>query len=483
MNMGFRFFDLFGRIYGVTLFSSIAFCAVATIFTAADLDRAMRRNSSGQEFELKAKIISARLNAWIAVEDDTGAVILEKCRDGSYPTVLRAGDMAVLRGSISTFVISFATAECRSIDIIGSDAPPVVHTVSIREFTSGKFDSQLVRVRGLVKDVFRDELDPAWTYLVLTTANDAIYAAFMTKDQKSFDGASLIGCEVLVDGICNPNEGGARHHTGRTLIAENKDSLIVIRKPVFWTLTRLLVVSGILLAALIAVFLWNIALRIAVERKSRDLLRSNIAQVKAELRVDERTRLATELHDSVAQDLLGISLQIDTALRIADTNRDRMLQMMKSASRMLKMCRDELRNSLWDLRNKAFDEPDMDKAIRQTLAPHIGDARIRIRFDVPRQKLQDSTAHDLFRILRELTSNAVVHGGARNIMIAGVLDAGKLRFSVQDDGIGFIPDSRPNTEQGHFGLDGIRERVLRHHGTMQIVSSPGKGCKVSITLS
>ena len=132
MNMGFRFFDLFGRIYGVTLFSSIAFCAVATIFTAADLDRAMRRNSSGQEFELKAKIISARLNAWIAVEDDTGAVILEKCRDGSYPTVLRAGDMAVLRGSISTFVISFATAECRSIDIIGSDAPPVVHTVSIR---------------------------------------------------------------------------------------------------------------------------------------------------------------------------------------------------------------------------------------------------------------------------------------------------------------------------------------------------------------
>ena len=142
MNMGFRFFNLFGRIYGVTFFSSIAFCAAATIFTAADLDRAMRHNSSGQEFELRAKIISARLNAWIAVEDDTGAVILEKCSDGSYPTVLRAGDMAILRGRISTFVISFATAECHSIDIVGSDVLQTSSsTLSLRHLTGwGKAD-------------------------------------------------------------------------------------------------------------------------------------------------------------------------------------------------------------------------------------------------------------------------------------------------------------------------------------------------------
>ncbi len=125
----------------------------------------------------------------------------------------------------------------------------------------------------------------------------------------------------------------------------------------------------------------------------------------------------------------------------------------------------------------------MGKAIRQTLTPHIGGANLRIRFDVPRLKLQDSTAHDLFRILRELTSNAIVHGGARNILIAGVLDGGRLRFSVQDDGCGFVPETRPGTEQGHFGLDGIRERLRRHHGTMAIASAPGKGCKVSITLA
>ena len=461
----------------------MAFCAAATIFTAADLDHAMRSNSGGQEFELKAKIVSARMNAWIAVEDDTGAVILEKCRNGRYPAVLRAGDMAIIRGRVSTFVISFATAECRSVDIIGSDVPPVVHPVSIREFNSGKFDSRLVRVRGLVKDVFRDELDPAWTYLVLATADDAIYAALTAKDPKSFDGTNLIGCEILVDGICNPNEGGARHHTGRTLIAENEDSLIVVRKPVFWTLARLLVVSGILLAALIAVFLWNITLRAIVDRRSRDLLRSNIAQVKAELRVEERTRLATELHDSVAQDLLGISLQIDTALRIADTDRNQMIHMMKSASLMLKMCREELRNSLWDLRNKAFDEPDLGKAVQQTLAPHLGNASLHVRLDVPRQKLQDSTAHDLFRILRELTSNAIAHGDARNVWIEGNLVADKLCLSVRDDGCGFDPDTRLGTEQGHFGIDGIGERVSRHNGTMAIASSPGKGCKVSITLS
>ena len=68
------------------------------------------------------------------------------------------------------------------------------------------------------------------------------------------------------------------------------------------------------------------------------------------------------------------------------------------------------------------------------------------------------------------------------VKIAGCLESDRLLFSVQDDGCGFDPENHPGVRQGHFGLQGIRERVNRFGGTVEIASAPGKGTKVSITI-
>ena len=94
-------------------------------------------------------------------------------------------------------------------------------------------------------------------------------------------------------------------------------------------------------------------------------------------------------------------------------------------------------------------------------------------------------AHVVIRIIRELAVNAVRHGHADEIRVAGALDGASrstLAVSVSDNGIGFDPERAPGVQQGHFGLSGIRDRIRGYNGMMTIVSAPGRGAKVKIKL-
>ena len=150
------------------------------------------------------------------------------------------------------------------------------------------------------------------------------------------------------------------------------------------------------------------------------------------------------------------------------------------ASSTLKSCRNELRNCLWDLRSQALEETDLNEAIRRTLEPYVGDTELTVRFNVPRERLTDETAHALMRIVRELVLNAIRHGRASHVWIAGATEGDLILLSVRDNGCGFVPERAPGLAQGHFGLQGIRERIKRYGGTVEIESSPNAGTKVSI---
>ena len=125
----------------------------------------------------------------------------------------------------------------------------------------------------------------------------------------------------------------------------------------------------------------------------------------------------------------------------------------------------------------------MNDAVRRTLAPFIDGVNLIVRFNVPRARLPDDTAHALLRIIRELVQNAIRHGHAKNIKVAGCLDGKRLLFSVEDDGGGFDTKECPGVQQGHFGLQGIRERVNQFNGEMSIASEVGKGARVTIALN
>lgn len=256
----------------------------------------------------------------------------------------------------------------------------------------------------------------------------------------------------------------------------------VLEYPTWWTADRALTVIGILLAALVGIFIWNLALQRVATRKGRELMMAELGVVKAKLKTDERTRLAVELHDSVAQMLTGVSMEVATAKALQDADPAVAQRHLDIAAMALKSCRDELRNCLWDLRSQSLEEPDMTAAVLRTLQPLVNDSRLSVRFNVPLAEFSDNTVHTVLRIVRELVANAIRHGGATLVRVAGSFDDEALRCSVTDNGAGFDTARCPGVAQGHFGLTGIRERVSRLGGSFTIASAKGRETKATLVI-
>ena len=292
------------------------------------------------------------------------------------------------------------------------------------------------------------------------------------------------GAVISAAGLCLADFDTSRNtifpsFLGFSIIPRTADDLQTIHDAPFWTIARLALMLALAVAVAIGFAIWSAALKVVSTRRGRELAREQILSARAELKVEERTRLAVELHDSISQTLTGVALQIDAA---SGTEGDGAKAFLSTARNMLASCRQELNGCLWDLRSRTFEEKDMTEAVQRTLTPHIGSANLSVRFNVPREKLSEGTAHAVLRIVRELGTNAAKHGHAKNIKIAGEFHDDAISFSVLDDGRGFDASAAPGPAQGHFGLQGIRERLNAFNGTMRCDSEPGCGAKFTVVL-
>ena len=288
-------------------------------------------------------------------------------------------------------------------------------------------------------------------------------------------GGLETGCRVQVTGTCVlDTENWATFSSGVRLlgirvVVDQDDDLEILSYPPWWTPARLTAVVAILALTLFAILVWNRMLHKLSEKRGRELFQERTASALAELKTSERTRLAAEIHDSISQILTGAAMQLDAG----ETG---------AAKRILASCRRVLRCCLWDLRSHALDAQDFADAVRETLAPHLGGINAVVDFDIPSAKLSEALRHAALSIIREATVNAVRHGRAGTIAISGELDGHRLSFTVVDDGRGFDPGKAKGTDEGHFGLLGMRERVKAFNGTMAITSSPGNGTEISVVM-
>ena len=431
----------------------------------------------------------------VVVWDDSS--ILVKRANGEFTTILsaqdglpRVGETIIACGFPETdlYTITLTRAAWKKISDIGEtvNAPTPIAASDLiaksgkRDIFMPRYHGQAICLNGHVRTLpgfgneTRLQLECGGTVLPVDIgANPSISEELEIGCRAAFTGICVMNVERLGPNTAFP------HIRGFTLVMRPNDTVRILSRPSWWTAVRAWMVFGGFSALLLAALVWIITLRRVAERRGRALLKGELETAKSRLQVEERTRLAVELHDSLSQTLTGVSMEIAAADELKGDAPTDMVLHLSRAGRVLKSCRSELKNCLWDLRGTALDEPDMTKAIRLTLQPVINDnAMVSVRFNVPRARLSDNTAHALLRIIRELVVNALQHGKATSINIAGTLDGGVLRFSVTDNGCGFDPDERPGAMDGHFGLLGIEERLGQIGGTLTIESAYGKGSRI-----
>ena len=197
--------------------------------------------------------------------------------------------------------------------------------------------------------------------------------------------------------------------------------------------------------------------------------------------LDERARIARELHDTLEQSLTGMAVQMEAALGSLDPEGEsaarRHLQRVRT---MVTASLAEVRRSIWVLRAQAAPAPDLDAVLEDSLAQLCaqGTARFELRVEGVSRVVPAGTQSHVLRIAHEAVTNAVRHAAARTIEVVLRYDADALHVQVSDDGRGFDTTAVKTASAEHYGLVGMRERAQVLGGELKIESRPGGGTRV-----
>ncbi len=225
----------------------------------------------------------------------------------------------------------------------------------------------------------------------------------------------------------------------------------------------------------------DISERVEQESALRAALEQLAEQRRTVAVIEERQRLARDLHDSVSQSLHGLNLFAETlTTSLAKTNKERTLQLAERLQESARQALKEARLMLYQLQPSEMDaEMDLVHEIEERISSVEQRAGVRATVKVEGDAGQCPPAwrENLFRITIEALNNSLKHAQARNVKITLRYEAAAIEINIADDGIGF--DQR-RARKGGMGMRSMRERTDLLGGVLEIRSSPGAGTSVTV---
>ncbi len=207
-------------------------------------------------------------------------------------------------------------------------------------------------------------------------------------------------------------------------------------------------------------------------------LRARLDEVAAaKALLEERQRLARELHDSVSQALFSLELNLSTAEMLLEDDPDQVLRLVEKSRRTAHEALKDLRALIADLRPPALAGKSILSAL-QDLASSLESDGITIQVEGETGRpLPESEEAELYRIAYEAINNAIKHSQASTVSVRVLVDGSSFELTVSDDGVGFDPAMR---REGAWGLIGMRERAEKLGAELKIESRMGEGTRIIV---
>ena len=211
-------------------------------------------------------------------------------------------------------------------------------------------------------------------------------------------------------------------------------------------------------------------------------LRLRQVHEKFEAVLEERNRIAREMHDTVIQGCASTSALLEAVVSLETDECRPGRELLDSAREQVRATVDEARRAVWDLRQKGTTPPEISPLLDQMIkqASHVSHVSVQFESSGTQMPLDDAVAHVVLMVAREAVYNAVRHAQPRKVRVSVQFAIRSVRMQVVDDGRGFDPKEAFAAGAGHFGLVGMRERIEGVGGHFEVKTSHGKGTVLSV---
>jgi signal transduction histidine kinase len=227
------------------------------------------------------------------------------------------------------------------------------------------------------------------------------------------------------------------------------------------------------------------AMAAVLVQRRRHLLAQQALRRQYDATLAERSRIAQELHDTLLQGFTGITIQLRAIQRIITRRPEEGVAALEAALTAADTTLRDARNSIWDMRAVELQGRDLPEALEGAVRSVLTGAPVALKFTVSgeRRPLTPHLETTALRIGREAVVNALKHADAQNVEVNLEYDAQLLRLQIRDDGRGMQNGAaEAAAADGHLGIAGMKARAQSTDGTMEIVSEPGRGTTIRVSL-
>jgi Signal transduction histidine kinase len=358
------------------------------------------------------------------------------------------------------------------IRLVGRGEMPQPASVSITDLSSGKLNYTFVTIEGkLLQRVY----EPSREVLLIDVEKTLLRAELDNSTTPDLLKRVREGSTVKITGISllsvegSWNQGGpAASVVHYTVLLRSPDDVIEVKAPSWWTATHLIVLAAIL--GILMFLFFALALYGRME------------QLRLEAVMNERERLAHEIHDTLAQSFAGIGFQLQAIRRAIPKELSDLLKQIDLARSLVKHSHKEAHRSIEPLNVSALQKIDLLCALESATKRMLEGGEIEVLTETidatgKSQSIPPKIAYTMVQIGQEAIANAVRHADPSHITIALTYEEQRIILSIRDNGRGFV-------ERGDllgFGLRGMRKRVASISANLRIMSEPGHGTNVEVT--